>query len=196
MGRYAGSGKATTGDFHSIDVRRWARDGLLSTWFNWAWWRDGEKVSSINVHGQGDAVKLNYRTRSYGDDWTDVDEHIWLERTACHLGGSRPWFVCPGCGRQCAVLYLAGRSRCRRCLGLAYESQRENAMHRALRKAQKLRAQLGGSLSLGEPLPDRPHYMHERTYQRLCGRIDAAEYASDCAFLGWAYERGFWPDGA
>jgi hypothetical protein len=39
--------------------------------------------------------------------------HLPLVWTACNLGGSRPWFGCPGspgirCGRRAAILYLEG----------------------------------------------------------------------------------------
>jgi len=38
---------------------------------------------------------------------------------------------------------------------------------RLMRKAQKIRRQLGGSGSLQESFPDRPRAMHEKRYQRM-----------------------------
>jgi hypothetical protein len=32
---------------------------------------------------------LNYRNRSYGEDWQDVEERVWFERTPCNYGGER-----------------------------------------------------------------------------------------------------------
>ena len=65
--------KDTTIDFRAIDVRRWARDGLLSPGqvFGWNWSRHGEVVASIQVKTEPGRVILTYRHRSGGDDWQD-----------------------------------------------------------------------------------------------------------------------------
>ena len=48
----------------------------------------------------------------------------------------------------------------RHCYDLRYQSQRDNemcqALHRALRMAQKIRQRLGGSTNMMEPFPERP----------------------------------------
>jgi hypothetical protein len=101
-----------------------------------------------------------------------------LTWTACNFGGERPWFVCPGagCGRRVAVLYGPGRYfLCRHCYDLAYESQRENEMYRALHNAQDIRRRLGGSANMIEPFPERPKGMHHETYRRLREEHDEAE---------------------
>jgi len=64
---------------------------------------------------------------------------VSLSWTACNFGGERPWFICPGAGwgRRVAVLYGPGRTfLCRHCYDLVSKRQRENEMHRALRRAQ------------------------------------------------------------
>jgi hypothetical protein len=74
-----------------------------------------------------------------------IAERVQLARVAAGFGGTRHYFRCPGpgCGRRVVVLYLAsGLIRCRRCHGLAYESQREDARRRAERRADKARARL------------------------------------------------------
>src|SRR5262245_25170010 len=89
---------------------------------------------SISVRTQADAVVLAFRHQRWGDtEWQSVEQRVALTWTACHLGGRRPWFSCPAytagrcCGRRVAVLYLAGKLfACRRCHGLAYESQQES----------------------------------------------------------------------
>src|SRR6266566_1382518 len=75
---------------------RWNRRGYLRSprWFSWAWTRDGERVASINVETQRHAVTLKYRSRSYGEDWSDVEQRVTIAWTPCRFGGERQWFVC------------------------------------------------------------------------------------------------------
>ena len=74
MARYAGSGKNTVESCRSIDVLEWHRHDYLRTprWFSWSWTRGGERVASINVDTQHHYVLLKYRSRSYGEDWSDL----------------------------------------------------------------------------------------------------------------------------
>jgi len=109
-----------------------------------------------------------------------------IRLTACHLGGVRPWFVCSVysdgryCGRRAAILYGAGELfACRRCYGLAYESQQQTARHRGLEQARKIRMRLGGGVDLLEPFPARPKGMHRRTFERLRARAEAALFGSN-----------------
>ena len=166
-------------DYRCLDVDRWHRDGLLRPGhgFSWCWWRDSDrtqKVANINVLVTDGRVVLSYRCRYGGGDWHDVTKSVPLTWTLCNYGGRRPWFVCPGvvngvvCGRRVRKLYCAGRYfLCRHCYGLAYESQRESPLYRALRRTQEIRLRLGGSGSLAEPFPVKPKGMHWRTYWRL-----------------------------
>ena len=121
--------KDTIDDYRSIDVRRWKRDGLLSPHqsFGWQWSRHGEVVASIRVRTEPGRVILTYRHRSGNEDWKEESYPVYLDWTACHLGGQRPWFLCParGCGRRVAILYGGGIFACRHCYQLAYPSQRE-----------------------------------------------------------------------
>jgi hypothetical protein len=167
----------TTDSCHSIDVRRWQRAGTLwpGSWRSWQWSRDGEVTASIQVRAEADRVVLAYRYREHGGDWEDIEEPVRLDTTDCHYGGSRTWFRCPavGCGRRVAILYGAGRYfACRRCYGLAYSSQRENAGDRAMRRADNIRIRLGGEPGILNPFPDKPKWMRWRTYDRLQGQAD------------------------
>ena len=54
---------------------------------------------------------------------------VLLNRTPCHVGGTRYWFLCPerNCGRRVGVLYMHPVTTvlaCRECHGLAYSSTR------------------------------------------------------------------------
>jgi hypothetical protein len=169
--------KTTTGECHSVDVRSLHREGLLKSgrWFSLRWSRAGRETGSIRIAVEGNdtpkRVLLLYRHRlGPGEEWEDVQQPVSLDWTVCNFGGERRWFVCPGagCGRRVALLYGPGRYfLCRHCYDLAYESQRENEMHRALRRAQAIRERLGGSANMTKPFPEKPKGMHSSTYDRL-----------------------------
>lgn len=90
--------------------------------------------------------------------------NVAITRTACHLGGSRPWFVCPACGRRCSILYPV---HCRICLRLHYAAEHESRLDRLLRKAIKHRARFGQSGGgIVAPFPVKPHRMRWHTYLR------------------------------
>jgi hypothetical protein len=187
--------KTTTGECHRLDVRYLHREGLLipGRWFSLSWSRAGRQTGSIRGAVEGNArperVILLYRHHNGpGGEWEDVQEPVLLSWTACHFGGERPWFVCPGagCGRRVAILYAPGRYfLCRHCYDLVYESQRDNAMYRALHKAQAIRERLGGSANMTEPFPEKPKGMHWRTYERLWWEHHEAEMEQLAGMREW-----------
>jgi hypothetical protein len=187
--------KTTTGECHSVDVRYLHREGLLKLgrWFSLRWSRAGRETGSIRGAVIGsekpERVILSYRHRSgLGGEWVDIQEPVRLTWTACNFGGERPWFICPGagCGRRVAVLYGPGRYfLCRHCYDLVYDSQLENAMYRALHKAQSIRERLGGSANMTKPFPERPKGMHHETYWRLREEHDEAEMAQLVGMREW-----------
>ena len=186
-------GRLTCENCKSIDVRRWHREGRLSTgqYFSCSWSLAGEPSGSISVRTGPNAVFLTYRVRSYEDaQWKSIEQRVPITWTECHLGGRRPWFVCSVnsggryCGRRVAVLYGAGELfACRRCYGLAYASQREALRLRGLGKARKIRMRLGGSPNMGEAFPDKPKGMHWRTDDRLRRLHDVAEQRSTMGLM-------------
>lgn len=176
--RWRFDAKHTTEDYRSIDVRRWARDGLLKPHhhFNWRWSRHGEVVASIKVEVTPESVVLDYKHQRGGDDWTPKRYPVLLSETSCQMGGARQWFLCParGCGRRAALLYGGAIFACRHCFQLAYPSQRETPADRAARRADRIRDRLewpGGILEGGNW--GKPKGMHWRTYARLCREHDA-----------------------
>jgi hypothetical protein len=93
-------------------------------------------------------LRLRY---SMADYWSGeelkIDDKIYLATTRPHLGGLRWWFVCPRLNRRVRKLYLPLGGRhfwSRHAYQLAYASQRETKYDRALRRARKLCARLGG----------------------------------------------------
>jgi hypothetical protein len=188
-------GRTTCESCKSIDVRRWHREGRLHAGqhFSWSWTYRGERSGSIDVRTEWDTAILMYRFRRRGaSEWKSIEQRVPITWTACHLGGQRPWFICAVysggryCGRRVAVLYGAGELfGCRRCHGLAYGSQQETPMHRALSQAQKIRTRLGGSASLSYLFPEKPRRMHWRTYRRLQARAQTAEDYSNALLMRW-----------
>jgi hypothetical protein len=187
--------KTTTGESHSVDVSYLHREGLLKPgrWFSLRWSRADRETGSIGGVVDGteppERVILAYRHRSGpGSEWEDVREPVPLTWTACNFGGERPWFVCPGagCNRRVAVLYGPGRHfLCRHCYDLVYESQRDNAMYRALHKAQSIRERLGGSANMMESFPDKPKGMHWGTYMRMFWEHHEAETEQLAGMREW-----------
>jgi hypothetical protein len=187
--------KTTTGECQSVDVRYLHRKGLLRPGcrFSLRWSRAGRETGSIRGALEGsdrpERVLFLYRHRSGpGAEWEDVQETVSLEWSACNLGGERPWFVCPGsgCGRRVAILYGPGKYfLCRHCYDLVYESQRENQMTRALRRAQSIWERLGGSANMTEPFPEKPKGMHWETYDRLWWEHHEAEMEQLASLREW-----------
>jgi|RhiMetdeSRZDD1v2_1073273.scaffolds.fasta_scaffold28421_4 hypothetical protein len=199
MARYSGGGKRTVESCRSIDVLDWHRRGYFRSLqcFSWAWTRNDKPVASINVQMERHSVTLRYRSRSYGEDWTDVAQRVTTVWTPCRFGGERPWFICSVyangtyCGRQVTKLYDAGRLfACRHCYRLAYASQQESAHLRGLLKAQKIRMRLGGSASILDDFPEKPKGMHWRTYERLCRVHGAAQARSMIGLVGFVKRLG------
>ncbi len=177
MGGYGSgrrNGKDTTEGYRALDIRRLHRRSVLEpgTTFTWHWTLNDEAVADINIRVQADCLNLSYRHSSGGSSWVSESYLVFLDRTGCHYGGQRTWFLCParGCGRRVAVLYGGRVFACRNCNQLSYPSQGESPAYRALRKAQAIRQRLGGSGSMDEAFPEKPKGMHWRTYRRLSCR--------------------------
>ena len=105
-------------------------------------------------------------TVTYGIQPNSVTKNIRLDWTPCHLGGKRAWWLCPGCGKRVAILYLKNNIfRCRACHDLTYRSSQESRLDRHLRKKFKV----CDKLHIGptdKPL-FKPKFMHQKTFDRL-----------------------------
>jgi hypothetical protein len=155
----------TVEEVAKVDVRYLARHGMIDPGYRGtlSWWRGDRKTGSIGVGGHGTEIELVYQWRG-----EHVEQAIQLDGTECHLGGERVWFLCPWCGRRCAILYGPGKEfACRLCYRLNYDSQRNGGCHVAIRRMQCIRHKLGGGANVSEPFPARPKGMHRRTYGRI-----------------------------
>jgi hypothetical protein len=162
----------------SLDVRWLKRVGALTPGAISlpSWSCRGEIIGSAvaTMSRDGCELVLEHTVPHHGAGLsTPKKEVIWLDWTACHYGGQRVWFQCPGCERRCAVLFrMSGRFRCRRCHQVAYTSTRENACDRSLRRLGALRKRLGATGGSRLAIPPKPDGMHWSTYARLSEQID------------------------
>ena len=177
--------KNLTDDFRTLDVRWLQRQGYLepgesvTRYFNDR--RNGPKEVLIDVH-EGYLI-LIYTVTLRGEVRT-IETPVPIDWSQCHLGGRRPWFICPNnaCRRRVAILYGKLVFACRHCHRLAYKCQKEADDDRALRRANRIRRRLGwkpGTLNLPGWHVDpawswyKPKGMHQMTYQRLLNEHNA-----------------------
>jgi len=161
-----------TTDLLPLDVRALAHlvDFRFSCDATCTWTKQGEVVGSAGMKVGAGVLVLSYQFIRSGNERSKVTASVPVVWSRCTLGGERPWFLCPGvgCGRRVAILYFGADLLCRRCLGLAYPSQREAAPARAHRRATRIRQcieERGGKVS--GAISKRPKGMHRETFYRL-----------------------------
>lgn len=167
-----------------IDIGRWHKGGHLreGAVFSWAWTCDGESVGSIGVTRNATGVRLAYSFK-HGDGWRDASQHIAVTTTPCHLGGSRPWFSCPACGRRAGVLFLrSGRFACRRCQHISYQSQSASPTDRLCSLFHRLDAQVEDG---------KPKWQRWATFDRLCDRHERVGERFDAGLFALIQRLGF-----
>lgn len=190
-GGWNAKGLATTAEARTLDVNGLRRAGALEPGWRggWQWTRDGERIADVRVESEDGAVTLVYRWRRGEGPWQDVRERVAVSWAPCRFGGQRPFLHCPRCDRRAVKLYTIGaRFLCRACNRLVYPSQRERALDRTLRRANRIRMKLGGEAGMLNPFPMKPKGMHRQTYERLHGEVEAAERLAD----GLLMERYEW----
>lgn len=108
------------------------------------------------------ALILNYGYRGQTYQYS-----IKIDRTACHYGGYRHWWLCPKCNRRVGVLYCAGIYVCRHCIGALYQTQTQGNYDRLFTKVHKIRMRLGWRAGIAHGHGTKPKGMHQSTYTRL-----------------------------
>ena len=176
MGGYGSGrrgGRDVTADYRRLDVRELHRAGVLVPGWRggWRWMRRGETRAEINIEVHELAMVLRYSATTNGER-KSYDYAVGLSWTGCNYGGRRPWFLCPCCGRRVAILYGGAMFACRRCRKLAYESQRESAGDRAIRRADAIRDRLKWEPGILNMDGWKPKGMHWRTFWRLKAEHD------------------------
>jgi hypothetical protein len=191
-GRHRGSRRDTVNSCREIDINWLNRKGFLRPGANrsLSWSLDGEYVASAGIIAGSGWIELRYEVSIDGGDWESISESVDIVQVPCTLGGSRPYFLCPGfvdgiaCRRRVAKLHGGGRYfACRHCYDLAYSSRSEPFWDRLVRKSEKLRRRLGSDSGLGDRLPVRPKGMWRRTYDRICADIHQVEGQAQMSIL-------------
>jgi hypothetical protein len=190
-GRRSGIGREMVEDCRSIDVNWLHKVGYLVPGRGGPmyWMRDSKSVASISVRAEEDRVVLSYKHRRYEGDWQSVKQFVSIDRVPCRFGGTRPYFLCPGprfgnrCGRRVVMLFGLGKYfLCRHCYNLAYGSQSEGEIDRALRRASKTKRRLGCAPGMGALLLPKPKGMWARTYERHRKQAIEAQILADETF--------------
>jgi hypothetical protein len=114
----------TLDDLLVIDVHSW-KDKLDHQTFSSRWYLLGELIAEMPVVTAPDLILVDKRV-------------IELTYTSCHLGGKRPWFMCPDCNSRRSKLYWDDGFFCRTCLRLPYASTLETEMRRVVRKQARI----------------------------------------------------------
>jgi len=176
--------RATTGDSFPLSTATLAPymgDGRRAA--DWTWSRGGKPVGSVRGVVSREEVLLWYTLTRGGGESEAVQDALPLAWTSCTLGGTRPWFACPGCGTRRRVLYLppaGGRFRCRACHGLAYSSTRMDALERTTERVRTVQRRLQPVGSYDPfAVPPRPKGMRATTYERIRGELNEAQFRRD-----------------
>ena len=141
-----------------IDVREMKRDGLFSSPYT------GETIT----WSDGFRVSIRAGTESFTLSFGDMEHEVALTFMPLHFGGERVFCRCPECSSQCAILYLfENHFSCSKCCNMTWQSCNDWVHDRNMKKERKIRAKLGASPSLLEPIIAKPFNMHHRTFSRL-----------------------------
>ena len=168
---YRSSARTTCEENRRVDIRYLKKQNMLkpNTAGSLSWNTGGEPSGNINYTMYENTMVLNFRYRNYGDDeWTSVRQTIWFDRTPCHYGGSRKWFLCPECDSRVGVLYgVDVHFLCRHCYRLPYASQGEGYLDRMTRKLDKLSNKLEADEYIVDGDLWKPKGMHWKTFYHL-----------------------------
>ncbi len=110
--------------------------------------------------------------------------HVMLDRTPCHYGNYRYWYLCPHCGKRTSVLYCAGLYVCRHCIGANYQTQLNQPLDNIRRKMHKVASKLDwASGKYGKQIPLPKKGMHLKTFIKLQRQYTELEHQENLACI-------------
>ena len=152
---------------------------------SWQSSQDGETTGRVGINVLSDktmVVSCSWEN-SYTGQWEEMEKVIYFTQTECSYGGYRQWFLCPHCRKRAGViLFIPPSVACRHCFNLAYSSQNEHAMYRALRRRNKIGERIGISDSFDSYSGTKPKGMHWATFHRLRVEYENADESSEVSF--------------
>jgi hypothetical protein len=134
---------------------------------------DDTEPAKLHVEhdAERDTFAAFYVWKGKEDEAGPIRSTVRLERRRCRFGGTRAYFVCPGCARRTLRLaVLAGGLCCGTCGKITWGSRRETETRRLVRKANKVALRLGLDY-FGDP-PKRPPHMRAGTYARIMTELE------------------------
>jgi len=186
-GSYYRSKKTYVDDCRSLDINRMVKLGSIplcgcrtGSWI-WTDTETGEQKSAISYEADtrdpyNAFLRIHY---TFTESGKKIDYKIRLSRTNPHYGGGRWWFICPSVGRRVAKLYLPSGGdifASRYAYRLAYESQSESFLGRAIRRKWKFLDKIGEQ---NDDYYKKPKGMHHKTYEKLLDELYQAELNAD-----------------
>lgn len=179
----------------NVDKLHKSGDLQAGNFGTWQWSRYGEVYARVSWRADTAALMLDFGFTPYGDETRQISQHIPIVRQPCHFGNFRLYFNCPAnrsgraCNRRAVNLYFrGGYFLCRHCQRVAYASQSEGALDRALRAADKRRAAIKADPGF-ESIAPKPKGMHWATYWRHMDVIDTADDLANRAFIAFAHDK-------
>lgn len=190
------NGKITTEDVCSFSVKQLASKGLFSGKSEAIvdLMRYHKPYDKILVHSWQICISPVCCSDTQNRFHIDLHDGIYIERTPCNFGSTRPWFLCPQCARRKGILFIVkirgykeiiGKIACRTCHKLPYASQLEGEFDRACRQVRITQRRLGNRQWQNdmEPLFPKPKGMHRKTYMNILARV---ENSFETSREGWA----------
>jgi len=168
--------RATWDEVPSLDADYLARNWQALSGFVGQIEPDGPTPKEFKVHfehdRERDAFSVFYVWEGKeGDAGGPIRSTVRLERRPCRFGGTRAYFICPGCARRTLRLaVLPGGLLCGTCGRITWGSRRETETRRLIRKANKIARRLGID-SFDDP-PKRPPHMRAATYARIMAELE------------------------
>ena len=124
-------------------------------------------------------LELDAITTSYGLDlkgskgFQQLIPTVWSKLK----NGSRQWWLCPACRRQCGVLYFDNGFACSHCIKPAYECQNGSRTDYLAMKIRELRSKAWGCEDNNDDAFEslcsltRPAHMSDSQYHSVCQRV-------------------------